>query len=52
MQVICCVCQKTKSRNLWRKKAADPGTKLSHGYCPHCYQQLLERVHNHSASQE
>ncbi|MGV1099593.1 hypothetical protein ACUUL3_09345 [Thiovibrio sp. JS02] len=52
MHVICCVCQKTKNRNHWVSKATPAGAKLSHGYCPRCYRQLLERMNDFSARQE
>ncbi|HEX9714919.1 MAG TPA: hypothetical protein VGA28_04420 [Desulfurivibrionaceae bacterium] len=44
MQVICCVCLKTKQPKGWAKQAARSGGQLSHGYCPQCYQQMMERV--------
>jgi len=46
MQVICCVCHKTKKPKGWAKQAARSGTQLSHGYCPQCYQQMMERIEN------
>jgi hypothetical protein len=46
MQVICCVCLKTKKQKGWAKQAARSGVRLSHGYCPQCYQQMMERVEN------
>jgi len=46
MQVICCVCLKTKKQKGWAKQAARSGVQLSHGYCPQCYQQMMERVEN------
>lgn len=46
MQVICCVCLKTKQPKGWAKQAARSGGQLSHGYCPQCYQQMMERVEN------
>lgn len=46
MQVICCVCHKTKNHKGWAKQTARSGGQLSHGYCPQCYQQMMERVTN------
>lgn len=46
MQIICCVCQKTKSHKGWTKQAAGSRAPHSHGYCPQCYQQILEKVEN------
>lgn len=46
MQVICCVCHKTKKHKGWAKQAARSGAQLSHGYCPQCYQQMMEKVEN------
>ncbi|MBU4177337.1 MAG: hypothetical protein ACYC0O_13760 [Desulfurivibrionaceae bacterium] len=46
MQVICCVCHKTKNHKGWAKQAARSGVRLSHGYCPRCYRQMMEMVDN------
>ena len=46
MQVICCVCHKTKTHNSWTKQAVRSGVQLSHGYCPQCHKQMMERVAN------
>ena len=46
MQIICCVCNKTKNHNGWEKQAAWSGVQLSHGYCPQCYQQMMKKVAN------
>ncbi len=46
MQVVCCVCHKTKNNHRWTKQAIKSGMQPSHGYCPQCYQQLMERVEN------
>lgn len=46
MQVICCVCLKTKNHNGWKKQTARSGGQISHGYCPQCYKQMMERVEN------
>lgn len=46
MQVICCVCHKTKTHDSWAKQAVRSGVQLSHGYCPQCHKQMMERVAN------
>lgn len=46
MQVICCVCHKTKNHKGWAKQAARSGAQISHGYCPQCYRQMMEMVEN------
>jgi len=46
MQIICCVCHKTKNHKGWAKQAVRSGAPLSHGYCPQCYQQMLEKIEN------
>lgn len=46
MQIICCVCHKTKNHKGWGKQAARSGAQISHGYCPQCYKQMMERVEN------
>lgn len=52
MQVICCVCQKTKNQNGWGKKMDGAGAKVSHGYCPRCLSDLLSRVDSFFAAQD
>lgn len=44
MQTVCCVCQKTKSQIGWIQ--GQPGRKglVSHGYCPECFHQTMERA--------
>lgn len=44
MEVICCVCQKTKKQNGWVKRRINLSKKLSHGYCPQCYLDFMQRV--------
>jgi len=43
MKVICCVCHKTKDHNGWTYQPDRPGIPLSHGYCPKCYQQMMQK---------
>lgn len=44
MQVVCCVCQRTKQHNGWKKITVAPEEDVSHGYCPQCYQQFMQQV--------
>ena len=45
MTTVCCVCNKTKGVKGWikRRKPSNEG-RLSHGYCPDCYQQSMETM--------
>lgn len=52
MLVICCVCRKTKNRNRWSKKVSGAGESLSHGYCPQCYQKMIDKVNAFFAQAE
>jgi hypothetical protein len=49
MKTICCVCQKTKSQSGWVKQRLDCKSKMSHGYCPDCYQLTMQQVQNYPA---
>ncbi|HIJ78061.1 MAG: hypothetical protein OEY01_01980 [Desulfobulbaceae bacterium] len=46
MVTVCCVCKKTKNKNRWQKQAIIHGKVLSHGYCPHCYELIINKLHN------
>ncbi|MEW6593585.1 MAG: hypothetical protein AB1413_01815 [Thermodesulfobacteriota bacterium] len=50
MQTICCICHRTKSDNRWIRSAQSRAKKVSHGYCPSCYRQLMEQVHSYFAN--
>ena len=36
MTVVCCVCNKVKTKKGWVKQHIDESEELSHGYCPKC----------------
>jgi len=44
MQTVCCVCRKTKSRTGWIQGQSSKETRVSHGYCPDCFHQTMERA--------
>lgn len=44
MQTVCCVCQKTKSQAGWIQGQAGKEVRISHGYCPDCFHQTMERA--------
>jgi len=44
---ICCVCHKTETLKGWAVRNTSAGEKISHGYCPVCFQQLLGRINSH-----
>ncbi|MFZ5774988.1 MAG: hypothetical protein ACOY3Z_05845 [Thermodesulfobacteriota bacterium] len=52
MQVVCCVCQKTKQPNGWKKIAPAPGEEVSHGYCPQCYGEFMRQVRRFFSASE
>ncbi len=45
MVKICCVCHRVKLKNSWVKGSQElEATKLSHCYCPRCYQRTMRQV--------
>lgn len=44
MKKICCVCHKTETLNGWTVRNTKAGEKISHGYCPVCFQHLLAKI--------
>ncbi|MBU0482579.1 MAG: hypothetical protein KKG47_15920 [Proteobacteria bacterium] len=44
MEIICCVCNRKKSAKGWIKQFPDRNKVQSHGYCPKCYRQVVEKV--------
>jgi len=46
MQTVCCVCQKTKSQVGWIQGQLSRESMVSHGYCPECFHQTMERAQN------
>lgn len=49
MKTVCCVCQKTKSQSGWIKQRLECKSKMSHGYCPECYQLTMQQVQSNPA---
>ncbi len=50
MRTICCVCQKVKIKNDWQASMSEcivSPTRLSHGFCPECYEKTLEQFQQH-----
>ena len=42
---ICCVCNRIKHRGTWiAAEVFDEKEQLSHGYCPTCYDSVLEDI--------
>ncbi len=42
---ICCVCNKIKHRGRWvAAEVCTEQEQLSHGYCPACYEQVMEDI--------
>ena len=47
MQTVCCICHKTKTANRWVKSAHRCAKKISHGYCPRCFRQMMEKMRSY-----
>lgn len=47
MTIICCVCHKSKDRKGWSDHSQHRDTMISHGYCPECYRQAIEKIETH-----
>ena len=37
MRTVCCVCLRVKCKEEWREQMVEPETRVSHGYCPECF---------------
>ena len=44
VKTICCVCHKTKDLNGWIDQFISQYKKLSHGYCPECYEETIKKI--------
>lgn len=51
MTTVCCKCLKTKTDNGWTKADSQNPTRLSHGYCPACYQETIKKIHDYRPQQ-
>lgn len=40
----CCVCRKRERDGSWRREQGVAGEWVSHGYCPCCYAEFMERL--------
>ncbi|MGV1098071.1 hypothetical protein ACUUL3_01485 [Thiovibrio sp. JS02] len=40
------MCKRIKGERGWNKSTAGKNVRASHGYCPECFQQTMERVQN------
>ncbi|MFZ5797370.1 MAG: hypothetical protein C4563_04935 [Desulfobulbus sp.] len=41
----CCVCGKQERNGLWSREPGSPEEyRVSHGYCPVCYREFMERL--------
>lgn len=43
MITICCMCKKVISQCGWARQSASKEIKVSHGYCPECYQNMMKK---------
>ena len=47
MEKVCCVCNRVKMENSWVKRVKRlTMSKPSHGYCPECYREAMQKVMN------
>jgi len=44
MRTVCCVCKKTKCGDFWIWSWPRKNQKVSHGYCPKCFDKLLAAI--------
>lgn len=44
MRTICCVCQRVKGEDGWVRVAGMIASRLSHGYCPECYEKAMDAL--------
>lgn len=50
MKTVCCVCQKTKISNGWRKQMISNYKEVSHGFCPVCYEVTMQKIMGNKTS--
>ncbi len=41
MRTVCCVCHRVKGEDGWVRVAGMIAGRLSHGYCPECYEKAM-----------
>lgn len=41
---MCCMCRKIEQEGLWEKQQAPHTRKVSHVYCPLCYEDLMDEI--------
>jgi len=44
MVKVCCVCRKIKQEGQWLGDKVSIGQKVSHVYCPSCFNDLMDAV--------
>ena len=45
MEKVCCGCHRVKKQDRWVKRGKGVSlVKLSHGYCPRCYEKAIQKV--------
>jgi len=50
MRTVCCVCYKVKCEDGWVKQRKTRSDKYSHGYCPDCYRETMQRIERNCRS--
>lgn len=41
----CCVCGRREHQGHWRRNfSTDEPCRISHGYCPSCYEEFMDRL--------
>lgn len=47
MVTVCCVCNKSKTNDGWINTNIEESETLSHGYCPHCANQVRKEINEY-----
>jgi hypothetical protein len=50
--MVCCLCKRTKDEDRWVEKIVAYSKKMSHGYCPECFQKTMTQIRNNTPQAE
>lgn len=45
---ICCVCRRREEEGQWRSEKVGRDQRVSHAYCPGCYEGLMEEIERYA----
>lgn len=51
MKRVCCVCRKVEHEGQWYEYSVATVRSVSHVYCPHCYQDLMDEIDRYALHQ-